>query len=228
MGNAWGNNRGLLPRAFHYGIHYTSNMLEIFSIAASIASIILAIVAIGLAVFFYRDSKSAESNVATSLEGIKTQSEILKEISARWMDRLTEYVTRPGQLLEIAAVAQTIRTTGEGVASSADTITLDKEQQAAVVTLTIALYYYVGMTNVEAQGYLYPQGSNQLDPNTRDILDQSYKDFKFLEGVIGGSKEDPKVKENRLFTWLETTDNNIKPRVKNSPMVQPPQPSKNP
>jgi len=93
-------------------------MLEIFSIAASIASIILAIVAIGLAVFFYRDSKSAESNVATSLEGIKTQSEILKEISARWMDRLMEYVTRPGQLLEIAAVAQTIRTTGEGVAGT--------------------------------------------------------------------------------------------------------------
>jgi len=141
------------------------------------------------------------------------------------MDRLMEYVTRPGQLLEIAAVAQTIRTTGEGVAG---TVTLDKKQQAEVASLTIGRYYYVGMTNVEAQGYLYPQGSNQLDPNTRDILDQSYRDFKYLEGVIEGIKEDPVIKNNRLYTWLETTDKNIKPRVKNSPMVQPPQPSSTP
>ena len=144
------------------------------------------------------------------------------------MDRLTEYVTRPGQLLEIAAVAQTIRTTGEGVASSAGTITLDKNQQAEFASLAISLYYYVCMTNVVVQGYLYPQGSNQLDSNARDILDQSYRDFKYLEGVIGGSKEDPLVKENRLFTWLETTDKNIKSRVKNSAMVQPPEPSSTP
>jgi len=64
--------------------------MEAFNIAASIASIILAVVAIWQAVHFYTQGKNTESRVETALSSIRAQVETLQSINGRTLDRLTK------------------------------------------------------------------------------------------------------------------------------------------
>lgn len=67
--------------------------IETFSIASSIASIVLAAVAIWQATFFYTKSKSTEQNITNALCEIKSQTETLSKLNTRFMDRLIKAVT---------------------------------------------------------------------------------------------------------------------------------------
>ena len=51
---------------------------DTFNLAASIASIILAVVAVWQAVYFYSQGKNTESRVETALSAIKAQVEVLE------------------------------------------------------------------------------------------------------------------------------------------------------
>lgn len=67
--------------------------MEAINLASSIASIILAVIAIGMSVYFYTQSKNTETKVESSLESIKAQTDTLQKLTGKWMDRLTKYVT---------------------------------------------------------------------------------------------------------------------------------------
>jgi len=71
------------------------NAVEIAAIVASIVGAILAVVAIAQAVYFYTQTKGSEARVENALTGIKEQTEALKAISGRQLDRLTKYATAP-------------------------------------------------------------------------------------------------------------------------------------
>ena len=73
--------------------------MEIASIVGSIVSVIVGLVAISLAVYFYTQSKDTEGNVSTALASIQAQTEALQKLTGRWMDRLTRYATeaRPSE-----------------------------------------------------------------------------------------------------------------------------------
>ena len=66
---------------------------EAWSIAASIVSVVLAVLAIILSIWFFILAKNSEKDVAGSLAKIETQAESLQKLNARWMDRLTRFVT---------------------------------------------------------------------------------------------------------------------------------------
>jgi len=71
------------------------SVVEAFNLAAAIASIVLAVVAIGLSIFFWMKGKDTETRVATALEGIRSQTDALQKLTGRWMDRFTRYATEP-------------------------------------------------------------------------------------------------------------------------------------
>ena len=95
---------------------------ELWSIVSSIVSIILAIVAIGLAVYFFVVGRNTETRVGSSLTKIETQAEMLQRLTGRQLDRLTKFVTedkRPAddsRLTEfLALVMQVAKPLTEGV-----------------------------------------------------------------------------------------------------------------
>ena len=63
------------------------------SLIASATSIILALLAIILSVWFFVLSKKTEKESSNSLTKIETQADSLQKLTGRWMDRLTKYVT---------------------------------------------------------------------------------------------------------------------------------------
>lgn len=66
---------------------------EVWSVVSSIVSVILAVFAIGLSIYFFVETKNTEQRVTNSLAKIEAQAEGLQKLNAKWMDRLTRYVT---------------------------------------------------------------------------------------------------------------------------------------
>jgi hypothetical protein len=69
--------------------------METASIIASFVSVIISVLAIWQAIYFYTQGKNTERNVQVALEAIKTQTDALQTLNARTLDRLTKYVTTP-------------------------------------------------------------------------------------------------------------------------------------
>ena len=77
--------------------------VEVWSIASSGVSIILAVLAMWFAFYVYDKGKNTDQSITNSLAKIESQAESLQKLSGKWMDRLTRYVTEhrpPGPLDE--------------------------------------------------------------------------------------------------------------------------------
>ena len=69
--------------------------MEIVGLVAGVVSVILAIVAIWQAMYFYSKGKDTESRAEAALVGIKAQVETLQAVNAKITERLTRFVTTP-------------------------------------------------------------------------------------------------------------------------------------
>jgi predicted PurR-regulated permease PerM len=167
---------------------------EAWSIAASIVSVILAIFSMSLAVYFFVQTKSTEERVTNSLSKIESQAESLQRLNAKWMDRLTRYVTedrsRPlddsiPQLVTVLAQlpqAITMRMTEPDRKDSQDTLVEE------LISCYIVIYYYTALTNYWAQFYV-PEASvfdasDDFDNLVRRVVDGSAADFAHIAGLL--------------------------------------------
>jgi hypothetical protein len=76
------------------------NAIALIGLLASVASLILAVIAIWLSLYFYSKSKDTETEVRVVLGQIKQQTESLERLSARQLMRLTRAVTEPRPLVD--------------------------------------------------------------------------------------------------------------------------------
>lgn len=166
---------------------------EIASIVASVVGVILAIVAIWQSMYFYTQAKGSEARVESALEGIRSQTEALKALSARQLDRLTKYATTPRE--EPNQTAQLLADTMRDIPNivlrlmppppqSSNTSASRAEQ----VHLYIALWNYVAATNVWSS-FMLPR-PQEFDDSihfhrlTKHIVDRSAGDFQFMSSIV--------------------------------------------
>jgi hypothetical protein len=202
------------------------SIIEAFNLAASISSILLAILAIFLSIWFFIQSKKSEQNTASSLTKIETQAESLQKINSKWMDRLTQYVTssKPNPLESalpelfkiMSSIPQSLMTNlPQNINLHKD---LDEEEiLKELISGYIAIYFYSAQTNYWAQGYLpkfeHYQDNNELHILTKRMIDVSNTDFIFMQGVI--KKIDRNMLTNNpLFHLLEETENLFKSNIR--------------
>ena len=69
---------------------------ELWSIVASIVSVVLGFLAIAMSVYFFVVGRKTEREVSNSLIKIETQADMLQKLSGRQMDRLTGYPLKAG------------------------------------------------------------------------------------------------------------------------------------
>ncbi len=160
--------------------------IEVINLISSIASLILSVVAIWLSLYFYNQSKQTENTVSVSLESIKTQTTSLERLTARWMDRLTKYVTdsRPADettMLLMSFIKETVVPISSSLRTPASS-----DQTDELISCYIAIYYYAALTNIEGQVILPPDISDlETDGLTiKGIVDSSNVDFLHLESVL--------------------------------------------
>ena len=164
---------------------------ETIGIIAGIVSIILAIVAIWQAMYFYTKSKDTESSVTSSLVGIKAQVDTLQSVNSKITDRLTKYVTSPktdtAQATEITAALRNISDIAlKFVPPTQDTniVTLRTE----VLLAYIAIWHSKAETNIWAAISLpRPESFDpQIDWHIlcKNIVDRSAADFKYMSDIL--------------------------------------------
>lgn len=166
---------------------------DTLSIASSIASLVLAVIATWQAVYFYTQTKNTETRVETTLASINAQVQTLQSINAKTLDRLTKYVTSPrdepsAQLVQAlstsieqsAALFQKIQAPG-------DTAAIASIKNELVITY-IAIWYYSATTNVWASFSLPPVQEFSEDVSyhsiVKNILDKSSADFVLLSNIV--------------------------------------------
>ncbi|MBL7663293.1 hypothetical protein JNK13_11140 [bacterium] len=186
---SFGGKTGDLRR---YTARYNMDLYDIITLASSIASIVISVLAIILSIYFYTQTKNSESNVTSALAEIKSQSESLQNLTGRWMDRLTNYATQDKTALlekfismqrlpEVNSIAQ--------VPPQSDLDKTNKEQLAAgVLAYALISLYYAVYTNVLAASYLPKRSTfdadNQLHILIKRLLDGSAKDVAILKAAV--------------------------------------------
>jgi hypothetical protein len=197
--------------------------VEISSIIASFVSVILAVIAIGMSIYFFVQSKNNETKVQTALEGIRSQTDALQGLSAKWMDRLTKYVTSPRpEMTESSQILLTIiRELPENIVNRLGHMQGPQTEQILrqeVIASYIALYYYTGVANVWAQYCLPPPEDIETHKDyftlVRGVVDRSCADFDYLAQLLASvpahelqqSRLQHLLDEGRRLYWDRVTD----------------------
>lgn len=166
--------------------------MEIASIVSSFVSLILAIIAIWLALYFYTQAKNTEANVQVALEGIKTQTNALQSLNARTLDRLTRYVTTPRN--DTTQAMQLLADALKDIPNIVLKLTLppaggnEQTLRSEIIHAYIALWHYIATTNIWASLSLpSPESFDETKPNDRlikQVVDSSAADFAYMTSII--------------------------------------------
>ena len=127
--------------------HGISN-ISLLNIVTGGASIILAIVAIGISLYHYDRAKRTEQDAATALEGIRSQTTTLQEITSEHMGKLIDAGTRRSAFEEAFSQQWTQKTAppqGEPIEPQKQWDDLD------IINAALVSYYYAALANVSLQ-----------------------------------------------------------------------------
>lgn len=165
---------------------------ETIGVISGVVSVILAIIAIWQAMYFYTKGKDTERNVGLSLMGIKTQVDTLQSVNTKITDRLTKFVTTPRN-----ESAQTSDLLAAALRSVPDIVlkllppaqpTNEVALRAELFLTYIAIWHSKAETNIWAAMSL-PRpadfdASNSWHTLCKNIVDRSAIDFKYMSGIL--------------------------------------------
>ncbi|MFA6190959.1 MAG: hypothetical protein WC665_01275 [Sulfurimonas sp.] len=198
------------------------NLSMFWSIGASIASIVLAIVAIVLAVYFYTQAKQSEKDVANSLSKIEAQSQALEKITGRQVERLTKHITERKGLDEIHPDLKIIADMASTFKQSNNKIqNFEGNDRLQIVKYMIGAYYYCSVANYYAFMSL-PEASNFDEKNnfhnrTKHTLDTTSSDVKYIQKQFDTLKiTDQEINESGLENLYKETVEAWLPTVKDA------------
>lgn len=161
--------------------------VDIVNLISSLASLILSVIAIWLALHFYDKSKDSEKQTEVNVNEIKTQTQALTDISTRMLDKYTDYATKPKEADEtFLAVVQLLSQTTVASIGNYPTTNNTNELRNFAVNATILALFYAGFTNLTLQDLL-PENANMIeaDNNLPNLLNASKEDFLALDTTLG-------------------------------------------
>lgn len=196
--------------------------MEILNASASIVSILLAILAGGLSIYFYKQSKESEKKVEVALESIRAQTETLQNLSARWMDRLTKYVTdnNPYDRTLFHLISE-LKDLPTHIVSQINIPEMKNNNydKGRELSFLIAIYYYIALTNFWSQQQLPIHEKYFENPDFTEtikrIVNMSYNDFMDVERTLNAYPYE-QLKSNSLFYLYEEAETVWKQHVKDS------------
>jgi len=196
-------------------------IIDIINLVSSLASLILSVIAIWLALYFYKSSKSTESEVKTTLTEIKTHTGALERLTGKWMDRFTRFVTSPQPVDEmqerlLQIISFTTQSSVNQLPPAPDGDTKPKLTEY-LISSYLALYYYTGLTNIATQFYLPKIEELEPENTIKSIVDKSHADFAYLESLIA-TLDQQQVQGSQLFN-LYQEGQQMRNLVKDSTMV---------
>ena len=189
---------------------------EFWSIVASVVSVILGLLAIGLSIWFFVVNRGTEKNVSNSLTKIETQANVLQKITGKQLDRYTKYFTEekpatyepfiPKLIEALINLPETLITQSQQLPSSQIT----KEMTKTLIMFYISTYFYTTQTNFWIQPYL--PNAQDFDPQNphhisiKRIVEMSAADCHTVAEILDNCNPQ-ELADNPLSTYLfETRD----------------------
>ena len=160
------------------------NLSSLWSIGSSIASIVLAIVAIVLTVYFYNQAKTTEKDVSVSLSKIEAQSQALEKITGNQVERLTKHLTERSTLESLQPNLQELL---KNVSQNGLTNTEQGTSNDRIIAIKymIGTYHYCAVSNYYAFMSLPAienfDEANNFHKRTKAMLDTTSNDINFIE-----------------------------------------------
>ena len=198
------------------------NLSALWSIGSSIASIVLAIVAIVLAVYFYTQAKKSEKEVSNSLNKIEAQSQALEKITGRQIERLTKHLTERKSLDEIHPDLKLIANMASSYRQDISSQSNDgNSERLQTIKYMIGTYYYCAIANYYAFMSL-PEASNFDEENhfhvtTKNTLDLTANDISYVKKQFEDlGVTDEEIKQSGLENLYKEAIDVWIPSVKNS------------
>lgn len=192
------------------------NWLDVFSVISNSISAVLGVVAIWLSWAFYRETKSTEMQVTSSLAKIETQTQALQKLSAKWLDRLTDYITteRSNPLDQsMPQIIEVLTQLPQIVLTSVRQPTSDQSRDDLVRQLLqayIALYYYTALTNYWTQTHLPDRDEFRPDVPFHTLLmrivDSSSSDFSQVAKTLAQADQSILTNLPNVAVLEETRD----------------------
>ena len=182
--------------------------LAIVGLIAGVVSVIIAIVAIFQACFFYSRGKDTEGRVESALEGIKSQVSTLKDANSRITDRLARFATAPRN--DSAQTAELFATTLQSLPEIAlklappSQVSNDPALQAEVTLSYVGLWYYAASTNVWAS-FCLPRPEDfdaERHALVKRIVDTSAADFEKMSSLVAQLNQQEIQDPNFAFAHL--------------------------
>lgn len=161
-------------------------ILDIVNLISGLSSLILALVAIWLALHFYEKSKASEKQTEVNVNEIKTQTSLLVDISARMLDKFTDYSTQPKAADETFLVlAQMLQGKSTGISADYPQDNNAEQINKFAIDAAISAYFYSGLANLAIQDML-PQKAMDIETDSRvpALLNASYEDYIDLDGRL--------------------------------------------
>ncbi|SRR5258708_5147882 len=198
-----------------------------WSLVSFIVQTILAIVAVGLSLWFYDKAKTSEKSVEVALSAIQAQTGTLERITGRQLDRLTKAVTTmaPGGRLQplppelsdalaavkhLPAALETKTTQLQETAARADACA------AELRTTMIAAHYYAAVANRAWQNWVPAEPSS--DDGATQMVNVTAGDFWYTDQLLAGLNPEL-LTNNRLHHMYEWAQQIWKPYVMNTAQV---------
>lgn len=161
--------------------------LSTSGLIAGIVSIVLAVIAIAISLYFYTQGKNTESRISGLLEAIRAQTDMLQKIVGRQMDRLirgvteqphTDYTAVTEMIGAIKDIPTTVITLLQAPTSSAQAT---QAWRRSAIDGYIGAYYYAAISNISNQCFLPPLESLETENIIKKVLDTSFADFTNLD-----------------------------------------------
>ena len=189
--------------------------IDYINLASSLSSLILSLLAISLALYFYNKSKVSEKNIEVAINKVGDVANTLNTLSMKLVTKLTNYVTstnpREKALLEIVREATKAGPLEEHSETSSNLT--NKELDQFRVNNLIAALFYAGIANTSLQ-FSLPENISDTDDvkSVVEMLDQSKKDYFTLKEWINSSKK-TRVKDSvikHMFSQAQGLERHIR------------------
>jgi predicted PurR-regulated permease PerM len=192
-------------------------LLDVVNVAAALASIVLAVVAIGLAVYFYVKGRVSEGQASSVLSQIQNQIGTLDKLSGKMLDRLTRasIESRPEQEA-ILTIISALRQIPESLANGPRGSVAQGVSPSEWIAALIAAYYYSSMVNFLLQSMITTvEEGTGIYKNFEGLVEASYRDFRYLEDLLSDAGQST-LEGNRLRPVYEETIRNWRPWVRSA------------
>jgi hypothetical protein len=208
-----------MESTFRYNVRVNVQypLLDVINVAAALASIVLAVVAIGLAVYFYIKGRVSEGRASSVLSQIQTQVGTLDKLSGKMLDRLARTAIEPRPEQEaILTIISALRQIPESLANGPRAAVAQGAPQSEWIAALVAAYYYSSMANFLIQSMIttVDEGSG-IYRNFEGLIETSYRDFRYLEDLLIDAGQST-LEGNRLRHLYEETIRNWRPWVRSA------------